>query len=63
MLRTMLDSVGLPHNDLFLIILVDLCLDRIRTSVNVIGDAFGAGIVNHLTKDDLSLFNTQVTDL
>lgn len=27
--------------------------DRIRTSVNVLGDAFGAGIVYHLSKDEL----------
>ena len=28
--------------------------DRIRTSVNVIGDAFGAGIVYHLSKAELA---------
>lgn len=27
--------------------------DRLRTSVNVVGDAFGAGIVYHLSKDEL----------
>lgn len=27
--------------------------DRIRTSVNVLGDGFGAGIIHHLTKDRL----------
>ncbi|VDM77868.1 unnamed protein product [Strongylus vulgaris] len=27
--------------------------DRIRTSVNVLGDGFGAGIIHHLTKDSL----------
>ena len=27
--------------------------DRIRTSVNVVGDSFGAGIVYHLCKDEL----------
>jgi len=27
--------------------------DRIRTAVNVIGDAFGAGIVEHLSRNDL----------
>lgn len=27
--------------------------DRIRTSVNVLGDAFGAGIVYHLSKAEL----------
>lgn len=28
--------------------------DRLRTSINVLGDAYGAGIVYHLTKDDLA---------
>lgn len=27
--------------------------DRIRTSINVLGDAFGAGIVYHYTKEEL----------
>ena len=29
------------------------CRDRFRTSVNVLGDAYGAGIVHHLSKADL----------
>ena len=28
--------------------------DRFRTSVNVLGDAFGAGIVHHLSREDLA---------
>lgn len=32
-----------------------LLSDRIRTSINVLGDAFGAGIVHHFTKDHLAL--------
>ena len=27
--------------------------DRIRTAVNVTGDSFGAGVVEHLSRDDL----------
>lgn len=29
------------------------CRDRMRTSVNVVGDSFGAGIVYHLSKAEL----------
>ena len=32
---------------------ISLCRDRIRTAINVMGDAFGAGIVEHLSRDDL----------
>uniref|UniRef100_A0A914IAH9 Amino acid transporter n=1 Tax=Globodera rostochiensis TaxID=31243 RepID=A0A914IAH9_GLORO len=32
---------------------VDWLLDRIRTSVNVLGDGFGCGIISHMTKDRL----------
>ena len=28
--------------------------DRFRTSVNVLGDAVGAGIVHHLSREDLA---------
>lgn len=31
----------------------DLISDRIRTSVNVLGDGFGCGIISHLTKERL----------
>nr|CDS18839.1 excitatory amino acid transporter 2 [Echinococcus granulosus] len=48
-----LTSVGLPINDIALIFAVDWMLDRIRTSINVMGDAFGAGIVAHLCREQL----------
>ncbi|XP_076353694.1 excitatory amino acid transporter 1-like isoform X2 [Tachypleus tridentatus] len=48
-----LNVIGLPAEDATLIIIVDWLLDRLRTAVNVLGDAFGAGIVAHLSKDDL----------
>lgn len=32
---------------------IPLHRDRIRTAVNVVGDAYGAGIVEHLSRNDL----------
>ncbi|CAJ0960392.1 unnamed protein product, partial [Mesorhabditis belari] len=48
-----LTAVGLPVKDVSLIVAVDWMLDRIRTSINVLGDAFGAGIVHHYVAEDL----------
>ncbi|VDN09212.1 unnamed protein product [Dibothriocephalus latus] len=48
-----LTSVGLPVNDITLILAVDWMLDRIRTSINVMGDAYGAGVVAHLCRKQL----------
>ncbi|KAJ1530739.1 hypothetical protein ONE63_005594 [Megalurothrips usitatus] len=48
-----LDTVGLPAEDVTLIIAVDWLLDRFRTLVNVVGDSLGAGIVNHLSRTEL----------
>ncbi|XP_031633389.1 excitatory amino acid transporter 3-like [Contarinia nasturtii] len=49
-----LDAVGLPPEDVSLILAVDWILDRVRTVVNVLGDAIGAGIVDHISKTDLT---------
>jgi len=48
-----LETVGLPSDDVGIILAVDWLLDRFRTSVNVLGDALGAGIVYHLSKKEL----------
>ncbi|RCN31413.1 transporter, dicarboxylate/amino acid:cation Na+/H+ symporter family protein [Ancylostoma caninum] len=48
-----LTALGLPVNDISLIVAIDWFLDRLRTSVNVVGDAFGCGFVYHLSKNDL----------
>uniref|UniRef100_A0A8C6TIA6 Amino acid transporter n=1 Tax=Neogobius melanostomus TaxID=47308 RepID=A0A8C6TIA6_9GOBI len=49
-----LTAVGLPTQDISLLIAVDWLLDRMRTSINVVGDSFGAGIVDHLSKVELA---------
>jgi len=54
-----LTAVGLPVKDVSLIVAVDWLLDRIRTSINVLGDAFGAGIVHHFCKEHLELADAE----
>ncbi|KAI6171453.1 Amino acid transporter [Aphelenchoides bicaudatus] len=49
-----LTTVGLPAKDLSLLLTVDWLLDRIRTSVNVLGDGFGCGIIYHMIKKKLA---------
>jgi len=48
-----LSAVGLPTEDVTLILAIDWLLDRVRTSINVLGDSMGAGIVEHLSREDL----------
>uniref|UniRef100_A0A8C4WKA8 Amino acid transporter n=1 Tax=Gopherus evgoodei TaxID=1825980 RepID=A0A8C4WKA8_9SAUR len=49
-----LTAVGLPTQDISLLIAVDWLLDRLRTSINVVGDSFGAGIVYYLSQAELA---------
>merc|ERR1712002_1138787 len=49
-----LDTVGLPPDDITIILSIYWLLDRFRTAINVLGDSIGAGIVYHLSKDQLS---------
>merc|ERR1719250_94618 len=48
-----LETVGLPAEDVTIILAVDWLLDRFRTAINVLGDSIGAGIVYHLSKNEL----------
>ncbi|KAL7647892.1 UNVERIFIED_CONTAM: hypothetical protein RMT77_001502 [Armadillidium vulgare] len=48
-----LDVVGLPAEDVTLILAVDWLLDRFRTMINVLGDSIGAGLVYELSKKEL----------
>ncbi|XP_030632337.1 neutral amino acid transporter B(0) isoform X1 [Chanos chanos] len=46
-LAIILEAVGLPTNDLSLILAVDWIVDRTCTVINVEGDAFGAGLLQY----------------
>lgn len=48
-----LNAVGLPAEDAALIVVVDWMLDRFRTMLNVLGDAFGSAIVNHMSLHEM----------
>ena len=52
-----LDTVGLPGEAVSIIMSVDWLVDRVRTAVNVLGDAFGAAIVAHLSKNELEMMS------
>ncbi len=51
-----LDTVGLPAEDVTIILAVDWLLDRFRTAINVLGDSIGAGLVYHMSKHELEHF-------
>merc|ERR1711974_470293 len=52
-----LETVGLPSEAVSIIMSVDWLVDRVRTAVNVLGDAFGAAIVAHLSQKELAATN------
>uniref|UniRef100_A0A1B0DIW6 Amino acid transporter n=2 Tax=Phlebotomus papatasi TaxID=29031 RepID=A0A1B0DIW6_PHLPP len=54
-----LDVVGLPAEDVSIIVAVDWLLDRFRTVINVIGDSFGVGIVGNYSKKFLKQLDSQ----
>merc|ERR1712168_413689 len=54
-----LETVGLPAEDVTIILAVDWLLDRFRTAINVLGDSIGAGIVYRLSKNELQAFENK----
>ena len=52
-----LETVGLPAEDVTLILAVDWLLDRFRTAINVLGDSFGAALVYQLSEKELAAFD------
>lgn len=57
-----LQTVGLPTSDIGLLLAIDWLLDRFRTTMNVFGDAIGAGIVYHLSKKQLEQMDSENYD-
>lgn len=54
-----LNALGLPAEDISLVFIIDWLVDRFRTSINVLGDAFGSAVVEHLSMDDLKAFENE----
>jgi len=54
-----LNTIGLPAEYVSYVVPVDWLLDRFRTMINVLGDSVGAGLVYHLSKDDLNSLGDQ----
>ncbi|KAL2739174.1 excitatory amino acid transporter 3-like [Vespula maculifrons] len=48
MLIMVLNSIGVPVDDIALIIAIDCFVDRFRTTINIISDALGSGIISYL---------------
>ncbi|XP_059842129.1 neutral amino acid transporter A isoform X1 [Hypanus sabinus] len=58
-----LEAIGLPTNDLSLILAVDWIVDRSCTVVNVEGDALGAGILHYTSLKELDTGKSDLTDV
>ncbi|XP_055684678.1 excitatory amino acid transporter 3-like [Lutzomyia longipalpis] len=52
-----LEVVGLPPEDISIVLAVDWLLGRFRTVANIMGDSYGAGIIEHHCKKLLEKLN------
>ncbi|ELU17609.1 hypothetical protein CAPTEDRAFT_178858 [Capitella teleta] len=52
-----LEALGLPTDDVYLILAVDWFLDRCRTAINVWGDCVGTALVDHTAQNDLHILD------
>ena len=52
-----LNALGLQPEDISLVFMIDWLVDRFRTAVNVLGDAYGSGVVEHMSRADLAAFS------
>ncbi|XP_066495888.1 neutral amino acid transporter A [Tiliqua scincoides] len=58
-----LEAIGLPTNDISLILAVDWIVDRTTTAVNVEGDAFGAGILHYLNQKEMKAKESELKEV
>lgn len=54
MMAIVLTAVGIDPSHAALILAVDWLLDRFRTTVNVAGDVFGAGVIDHVEREPVA---------
>uniref|UniRef100_A0A8C4SU49 Amino acid transporter n=1 Tax=Erpetoichthys calabaricus TaxID=27687 RepID=A0A8C4SU49_ERPCA len=62
-LAIILEAVGLPTNDISLILAVDWLVDRTCTVINVEGDAFGAGLLQNFVERQGLSDDTELTEV
>ncbi|XP_038606775.1 neutral amino acid transporter A [Tachyglossus aculeatus] len=58
-----LEAIGLPTQDLSLILAVDWIVDRTTTVVNVEGDALGAGILHYLNQKETKKAEQELSEV